>query len=109
MGNCFACILSGISKIKIFILSKLNKIDNPIRSERKLKAINRHSHENGQEMCELRECDKMAVDGLADMSEVSYDGSSHNDIETPESDLSKNIYDEECRAEFESDFEYSDG
>ena len=78
-------------------------------SERKLNAINKHSHQNGQEMCEVRDCDKMAVDGLGDMSDVSYDGSSRPDIETPESDMSKNIYDEECRAEFESDFEYSDG
>ena len=34
---------------------------------------------------------------------MSYDGSSRVDIETPESDLSKNIYDEEMRAEFESE------
>ena len=40
---------------------------------------------------------------------MTYEGSSRNDIETPESDLSKNLYDEEIRAEFESDFEYSDG
>ena len=40
---------------------------------------------------------------------MSYDGSSRVEIETPESDLSKNIYDEEIRAEFESEIEESDG
>ena len=31
------------------------------------------------------------------------------EIDTPDSDLSKNLYDEEVRGEFESDFEYSEG
>ena len=43
------------------------------------------------------------------MSDVAYERSSRNEIETPESDLSKNLYDEEIRPEFEPDSEYSDG